>query len=712
MGVSAIMGKLVIKKGEKLHSIADEVTSVDVLLKGKISLMSESGFKIPAGNGTVFGIALLPGDKYGFDYLAEEESTVYSYDYKNKVDLIKVIKANPNIAPVMTSASVRYARYFSQMLKALRSKAEEKYEEIKEDYDKYADECAVIGQEAEKFDSVENLPELQLADMTQEWRDSMLTALYSHDAEVRKGFYAVDIEFSVGIILTAGEYISAVSKKISKVEAYMENIDDSTADFKKAKNALRAKINEEKIQNASDSDTEEVPEIKGALDMILAYSGVDSGIAEEFRELVGQFRDAPDRLDASDDMRKLRRNITKLYYQIYEAAFFKSIENGKVSPVIRMFFIFGFVDEILAGEENTKTLYNLAIKWRPDKNKKVLTAYEWLCTIYAMTNAPSKNEFDNDWPAQLKEERREGNITEAEESELLNDPKARVHFELNNMLSVANRITYGSVSSFVAVFYKEEAVRPIINCMLNAEKINAAIDELTAIDYGCFYRETVTSYQDLGINQFPYQVEVRPYIILMPNEGSRASLWQEIEGRKRTTSARMIISILHTEDIMDSVVKMCGEFRWEMCRRIQGVHWNDITDPSLTSEYSDYLQFYRKNRDISPETREKIKLALQKARGNNRGVFVADYEAYIKNESKGQSKLNKVARDIIFRYCTFSKQYRTNLASNPQYQNLIEKWGIKREQKRHSIDLIARKIQTVQSDLPKEVESEIAYLQL
>ncbi len=712
MGVHILMGKLLIKKDEKLHSISDSVNTVDVLLKGKISLFSESGFKIPAGTGTVFGISMKPDDKYKFDYTAEEDSTVYSYDFKNTEDLVKVIKGNPNIAPVMTSACVRYAKFFAQTVKALKEKAAEKTDQIREDYDKYIEESAIIGENAEHFESVEKMPELPEVKATEGWRYSMLTALYSHDAEVRKNFYALDLEFSVGIILTAGEYIAEVSSEIQKIETYMELIDESTSDFRQARNNVRAKMNEEKIQNATDSDSDEAPEIKDALDMILAYAEVDAGISEEFRDLVGQFRDAPDRMDSSDEMRKLRRSITKLYYQVYEAAFFKSIETGKYSPVLKMFFMFGFVDENLAGEENTKALYNAAIKWVPDRNKRVLTAYEWLRTIYELENAPSKNEFDNDWPAQLKEERREGNITEAEEKELLNDPKARVHFELNNMVSVANRMTYGNVSSFCAVFFKEQVVRPIASGMINAARMNEAIDNVVSLDYGCFFRETVTSYQDLGINQFAYNTEVRPYIILMPNEGSRSSLWQEIEGRKRTTCARMVISIIHTEDLEDSAIKMCGEFRWEMCRRIQGVHWNDVTDPSLTSEYSDYLQFYKKNHDISPDTREKIKLALQKARGNNRNVFVADYSAYIKNESKGQSKLNKIARGIVFRYCPFSKEVRDSLGQNPQYQSLFEKWEIKRNQKLHSINLIAKKIQSEGAEIPAEVAGEIKYLKL
>ena len=59
---------------------------------------------------------------------------------------------------------------------------------------------------------------------------------------------------------------------------------------------------------------------------------------------------------------------------------------------------------------------------------------------------------------------------------------------------------------------------------------------------------------------------------------------------------------------------------------------------SLTSEYSDYLQFYRKNRDLSEEKKDKIKLQIQKGRNNSSEIFVIDYEAWINYESKGANK--------------------------------------------------------------------------
>ena len=63
-----------------------------------------------------------------------------------------------------------------------------------------------------------------------------------------------------------------------------------------------------------------------------------------------------------------------------------------------------------------------------------------------------------------------------------------------------------------------------------------------------------------------------------------------------------------------------------MCKRIQGSRWNDISDSSLTSEYFDYIQFYRKNHDLSADAKERIKNRLQKAKNSYKEMYDNDYD--------------------------------------------------------------------------------------
>ena len=198
----------------------------------------------------------------------------------------------------------------------------------------------------------------------------------------------------------------------------------------------------------------------------------------------------------------------------------------------------------------------------------------------------------------------------------------------------------------------------------------------------------------------------------MPNYGSRGVMWQEIEGRKRTTPAHLVVSILHSEDLFDTFIKMCAQFRWEMCKRIQGVHYSDITEPSLTSEYCNYLQFYKKNSSLSADMKEKVKTALKRNNNSYSNVFASEYEMFLKAESEGLPRLNKVSREILFKYCTFSQKYRDNLLINPQYKPLIERWTVGRDDRVRTLELFSRRILTQTKELPEEVQIEAEYLKL
>ena len=103
---------------------------------------------------------------------------------------------------------------------------------------------------------------------------------------------------------------------------------------------------------------------------------------------------------------------------------------------------------------------------------------------------------------------------------------------------------------------------------------------------------------------------------------------------------------------------------------------------------------------------------LKKYGNNYRTVFSSEYEVYINNESNGTPRLNRVAREILFKYCTYAKQYRDKLSINPQYRKLLDAWRISQDEKLHTLDLFSRKILTMTKELPEEVKKETEYLNL
>ena len=136
----------------------------------------------------------------------------------------------------------------------------------------------------------------------------------------------------------------------------------------------------------------------------------------------------------------------------------------------------------------------------------------------------------------------------------------------------------------------------------------------------------------------------------------------------------MLFRSLFTGKLDDVFITIFGRYHWELCKTLQGTAWNNILVPSLTSEYSDYIQFYRKNKDLSAEKKELLKNQFTRCRNNMREIFVFDYTIWMKFESAGAIRLNKVARRMLATYCPFKKEIRKKIASQPIFEEAMAKF--------------------------------------
>ena len=655
------------------------------------------------------GAIYLPGETYAFDYVAAEDATLMTMEYQAADDVVEAVRSTPAIAPVMAAESMALTQRMLDALAATEEAATELCKEIKYNYNDYQFLCVKLQTAPTRFAFVEGMTVYEPSGLGLGWEAEVCRAFCGQEEALRANFYPLEVSFCVATVMRASEAGRRVRQELETVTTFIGQTRAASAPFVAAFYDVKSRV-DAKTRGAS----EETPTISNALDVILAFSGVKSEVAEAFRKDIKQYAETEDRRAKSDEMRRLRMGLADGFYQIYEAAFFKSVETSHIPAEVRMFFLFGFMDEGLAGETNTAALYRAAVGWEADPAGRILPVYDWLTKIYEGTAVPSKNEFDNDWTEYLREEVRTAAITQQKADEMLQDRSAMVRFEIHNMFKSANRITNGRMASFIPVFTAQDVVRPLDKSFANPARVQAALDKVTDIDFGCFYRPVLTEFPELKLTHFVYNTEVKPYLILMPNFGSRGLMWQEIESVKRTTPAHMVLSIFHSEDLDETITRMCAQFRWEMCRRLQGVRYTDITELSLTSEYMKYLQFYKKNGHLSSDMKERVKIALQKARNDYKGVFVAEYEKYILNEAFGLPRLNKVAREILFRYCTLSKKFRKALESNPQFQPLMARWSVTQSAKVHSMDLLVRKVRRMKpdEDLPKEIAEEVKFLQL
>lgn len=454
-------------------------------------------------------------------------------------------------------------------------------------------------------------------------------------------------------------------------------------------------------------------DFSNSMEKILTYGGLSEGDKKKVMTSINTFAAMEDQFSSDDNVRKIRRELNNYFYEIYKVVFFKTLEDDQIPPEIMMFLYFGYIDETLAGKENTELLYLASKAIGLDEEMRIFTFYQWLRLVYTGKKDPSVNEFSVDYITDLRKKRREGSITEAQEQALLHDGKKRVIFEVDSMFKNGNRMMSDRITTFVPFFCGQALSKPLEKSILNFDIIHKTLNVIKAIDFSLFYRQTVYAAPELGLDKAFIQVEILPDIILMPCIGARGAMWQEITGAKRTTPGRFLLPIGQEEELSKIMINLCAEFRWELCKRIQGARWNDLSERSLTSDYVDYIDTYKKNHELSQEAKDRVKAAMAKHRNSYKEMFVADYGTYIQYESSGAIRHNKVVRMILFNYCPFSKVVREGaIATNPQYTQLIERYKNKNAHEIHLFDIATGRIEKVGNQIPEELQKHAEFLRL
>ena len=701
------MGLVTLTKGQIVHkAMSDTVGTLEILVKGKIRATDQfTSFVINVGG--IIGLVESPSKEYQYTYEALENASVYTYPYEGTDDILAMLRCNEKITSVLASQSVFITHELFSEYERLFESALFEFKKVKSDYADYPELCIRAGEVPTKFEMLDLIVPPVKNNMLSSWEYGYYKSLKEHEAALGKSYYALSQDIAIGTIMIAEKNQKLISVSTKFLTAYKKQLSRNTSDFTTTLKMIHAKI-ESNEKTAEGNENE--PVITNALAVILTYSGVDSELSAKFQDEIAAFKASETRYDTADEARLLRKNISSSFYKIYKKVFLKSLSDKDIPIEVKMFLMFGFVDEELAGEKNTSILCNIARSYVPDPEGNILLLSEWLKKVYKLQADPSRNEFDQDWETYLREQKATGVLKQEQIDAMINNPDSRLDFEINNLFSLGNRMTFGRISVFVPVFDSMNVLKPLNLAYMTSSKIKEHISKIKSIDFGVFCRQAVYSNTDIGITQVYYAEEVEPYIILMPNAGTRATLWQEIEGKKRNTKGRMLISIFNLENTEDCMIKLLGEFRWEMCKTEQGVHWNDVTDPSLTSMYCDYLQFFKKNQTLSSEQKDKLRLDLKKYNNNYKSIFISDYLAYLKFEATGSLRLNKIAREILFNSCPFSRQYREAVYDNPQYKELINHYTAHNANVSKPLQNLEFRLKKEGLEVPHELTDQIEYL--
>ena len=756
-----------IEKGKHFIKSGDKVTELYWIVQGSV-LQVLSNKKIVIEKGHMIGLAEGTTGVFTCDYVTNEDCVIYSYQYEKEEDLKKIFEAQPKNAVVFLMSAVRGADATLRRYAEHWTLCHKFYAFTSELYRQYKIICEKLKIEEKPFSKMDYFEPLSLETKVRKSKIDYFASLAKMPKAIMDAFYGKDNALIVGEIIHAGECMNQSVPLIEEMYQYLldnqdillneqkndlfalyfdltkraaaqgmelalfqkkimtivefakmckiydkESIETRFAEFESYDFSKAAEEVSKAEQEEAEEEIEEPPMGDEWLTYILKYASYDEEKCKRAVMMIEEYRELPDMYSTSDEVRKLRRDIAKMFYDVYMRVFKRSVKQSKIPTIVKMFLNFGFMDVTLAGEDNVSELYELAETIEEKcKSSNVYTAYEWLKSIYAGENEPSKNEFDLDYVGYLREQKRMGEITAAQEKAFLDDNWNKTVYEMDNMFKSTNRATYGKFATFQPALCEEDLINSPTSMLITVDRLNDALDYLRSVDYSLFYHEIVFSDPDHGITKETLQKEILPYIILMPNAGSRSMMWQETAGSRRDTPARFIMPILTVVEPREMMTELCGRYRWEMCRKIQGMRWNDVTERSLTSEYCDYMQFYRKNHDLSAETKEKIKNALVKAKNNYREVFVKDYQCWIKYEAKGSCRLNKVAREIVFTYCPFSKDIRKVLEGNPMYQNLFEKYEIFKQRKLRHVTNFYDKYQKSGGTITQEMQDNLDFYEL
>lgn len=717
------------------------------------------------GPGTVAGLSDSLNNEYEADYTVAEEATVIKCPYKTVDDFEDIFKAQPVYIFGFAKGAFRQCRDVFKIYDDYKKKVEDFTDYCRGINGEYRKICRKVGMQAKEIPMMEEMEPLVLQNEILKWEHDYIDSLNSVDNKEIENIYGKRVEIVNGVIGISCGYMKRAIECAEIMGFYLEEFapimvqeekgdlfellfelqiyeaqrgipQDDTIKLMKMlykfisgsglypKALVKTRWDEYKKHdfNASAAAFDEAKlmkqaEFSEAFEHICEFAEVEEDKVAQYRQELDAYLALNDKEGKEDNERKARKKAVDLFYDIYEKAFFRALEleymGGELDTILLMFLHFGYIDYEAMGDDLTNQLADLVEKIDTlCSSEHLYTIYNWLKAVYNGEREPSKNELDLDYRGFVLEERKSGNIRESEMADWMNDQTKKVHFEIDNFFKSANRTTSGKMTSFCPVPTKDDFAAEPLRMLLNATKLYEALNRIEEVDYGIFLREGFFTDMDNNVKSEAYLKRVEPDIILLPNVGMRAMMWQECGGIKVDSPGRFVFPMFTLDDLDKLMIYCCGAFRWEICRKEQGSRWNDIGSECLTSDFYDYFTFYRKNKELSAENKEKVKILLKSSRNNMREAFTKQYTIWINFEAQGSIRLNKAERNILNKHCTFSKAYRAKVSSHPMYEQVISRHEIKTSQALNHLKTIIDRVEKNGGVVPEEVKKGMEYLKM
>ena len=758
------MEPITIEVGKKLINEGDPVDSMYVVIKGTIE-QQWKGYKLSLGPGTVVGLSDALNHQYEADYTVVEEATVIKCSYKSMADFEGIFEEQPVYIFGFAKGAFRQCRDVFKIYDDLKKKLDDFYNFCRGINSEYRKQCRAVGMTPEELPLLEEMEPLELKGEILKWEHDYIDNLNSIPNREIEGIYGTRTEIVSGVIgISCGYMARAIEcseimgiyldefsptlldedkndmfELIFKLRIYAAERNASQDDIIKLMKMLYKYLSSSGICNKKllkkrwaeydshdfvataaafdEAKMQKQAEFNQSFEHICEFAEIDETKTKEYKEQLQEYLALSDREGKDDNERRVRKKAVDLFYDIYQKAFFRAIElenyGGELDTILLMFLNFGYIDYDAMGDDLTNELADLAERLSNlCESEHLFTIYKWLKAVYAGEREPSRNELDLDYRGYVLEERKAGNISEADMPKWMSDQEQKVKFEINNFFISANRTTSGKMTSFCPVLTKEDFGMDVMRMLLTESKLTEAMDKIETVDYQIFLREGFFTDMDANVKSEPYLKRVQPDIILLPNCGMRAMMWQECGGIKVDSPGRFVFPMFTFDDLDKMMIYCCGAFRWEICRKEQGSRWNDIGSDCLTSDFYDYFTFYRKNKELSADNKEKVKALLKSSRNNMREAFTKQYTIWINFEAQGSIRLNKPERNILNKHCTFAKAYRSKVSNHPMYEQMISRHEIKCSQAYSHLKTMIDRVEKNDGTVPDEVKKGLEYLQM
>ena len=468
----------------------------------------------------------------------------------------------------------------------------------------------------------------------------------------------------------------------------------------------------EKSISASNSNKKPLSRLlkyKGLMRKILDFSDLPKEFTDSFTFLMEKLSSQSDVMSSEPEVVKLRNEISKKYWYLYEVCFLKFIDSDLKGFIPGIMLHFGLVDETLVSKEElmliddfyTRNLYS-------DDSIPVMTLPYFLEKIYRSEINPSITDMGETFHSTIKAQQKMTDGQMKGKYLFENTAEDRVRYEIRKISQMLTTVLAGGKNKSLPILCSALFSGNMKRFFLEPDSLVVKIEKYKNRDFSLFYREVMLKH-DQGTD-FIHE-ETFPYFVLYPALGSRGLLWQELDGTKKNSPGRFFFPLFFLEKINETLLYQLGSFRWELHKTIAGYNWTDPVDGGLVGAYYDYIQFYKKNPSITSEAKNRLAEFIKKTK-SDKDRFARDYMTWIEYEFDGKIRLNSAAREIFYRFCPFLKNIREVQAKKPLYESLDNRFNKRRDNEILKIQSRMLKYEKKNKAVPVQFFDYMKYLEM